>query len=96
MDKSRAARFAATTNTICQCTSQFCRTSTRLAATSTTRVWYCASQDELQQSYTVAVRSLQNNQQRMGQYRLQLQQDDAIQQRLQQLGKRLEQQQQLK
>jgi len=54
-----------------------------------------AAQDELQQSYTVAVEGLQNNQQRMGQYRLQLQQDDAIQQRLQQAQDELQKQQQL-
>ena len=54
-----------------------------------------AAQDELQQSYVVAVETLQNNQQRMGQYRLQLQQDDAIQQRLQQAQDELQKQQQL-
>ncbi|HQV79650.1 MAG TPA: SbcC/MukB-like Walker B domain-containing protein [Agitococcus sp.] len=54
-----------------------------------------AAQAELQQSYTVAVEGLQNNQQRMGQYRLQLQQDDAIQQRLQQAQDELQKQQQL-
>ena len=54
-----------------------------------------AAQAELQQSYTVAVETLQNNQQRMGQYRLQLQQDDAIQQRLQQAQDELQAQQQL-
>jgi exonuclease SbcC len=43
----------------------------------------------------VAVETLQNNQQRMGQYRLQLQQDDAIQQRLQQAQDELQAQQQL-
>lgn len=54
-----------------------------------------AAQAELQQSYTVAVETLQNNQQRMGQYRLQLQQDDAIQKRLQQAQDELQAQQQL-
>lgn len=54
-----------------------------------------APQAQLQESYTVAVDTLQNNQQRMGQYRLQLQQDETIQQRLQQTRQALEQQQQL-
>lgn len=54
-----------------------------------------AQQTDLQQSYTVAVETLQNHQQQMGQYRLQLQQDDAIHQRLQQTQSQVQQQQQL-
>ena len=52
-------------------------------------------QTDLQQSYTVAVEAMQNHQQQMGQYRLQLQQDDAIHQRLQQTQNQVQQQQQL-
>jgi exonuclease SbcC len=52
-------------------------------------------QTDLQQSYTIAVEALQNHQQQMGQYHLQLQQDDAIHQRLQQTQNQVQQQQQL-